>query len=277
MDHVDLQVGSDWRCSLATSRPGADTAGRLGHSRRVIGIALTAGTRGARSTRCACPPRPAVHAAPQRAPAAAPWPARRTGRTPTDFEMRKRGLERGPAGEREILTTRNAGRHPLGCGVQPGEQRPHPAPVLGALELAVLGRDPGGERLHTDRIPLVEAAQNRSAGRRERRQDELQSGLVSQRGRGAIRPVERGEDVVRAPACVPPRSQVVGAHEPSRPTCVGRLPVVAAEPDRQVVQARRGDAPMALERVRQRRSVEIPRLAVHADTIGGRQHVVRSA
>jgi hypothetical protein len=34
---------------------------------------------------------------------------------------------------------------------------------------------------------------------------------------------------------------------------------------------------MALERVRQRRSVEIPRLAVHADTIGGRQHVVRSA
>ena len=66
-----------------------------------------------------------------------------------------------------------------------------------------------------------------------------------------------------------PSAEVVGAHEPPRPIGADRLPVVTAEADRPVVDMLGIDAPMTLERVRQRCSVEIPRLGVHASTLGG--------
>ena len=101
--------------------------------------------------------------------------------------------------------------------MQAAEQRPHPAPFLGALELAELPRRAVGERFHANRIPRVDTAQDRPATGRDRRQNELQSG-VTERGRRAKGPIEHLEDVIGDPAGVGPASEVVGAHEPPQPS-----------------------------------------------------------
>ena len=106
------------------------------------------------------------------------------------------------------------------------------------LEPAVRPRRAVDERLHPERVPRVDPAQHRSVVRRDRRQDELESGGVSERGRRAEGMVEHHEDVVGGTAGLVPGAEVVGAHEPSRPIGADRLPVVAAKADRQVVQTR---------------------------------------
>ena len=105
--------------------------------------------------------------------------------------------------------------------MQTAEQRPRAAPFLGMLELAELPDLTLDERLDADRVPGVETAQDRSAVRRDRRQHELQSGVVAERGGRLEGTIEHREDIIGSPAawCPARRSSALTNHrDPSAPT-----------------------------------------------------------
>ena len=202
-----------------------------------------------------------------RASAATLWPARRTARGPRACRPGQAPARAAASRKREVLATGKTGRDAPRCGVQAAEERPHPAPVLGTLELAVLPRHAVDERFDSDRVGRVETAQDRSAAVADRRHHELQSGVVPERGRRSKRRSSTAKTSSGArPAWCPARrsSAVTNHREPSAPTAsqwwlpkpIGRW-------------SRRG-APMPSDASAHPPALlgRDPRLAVHGRTLG---------
>jgi hypothetical protein len=144
--------------------------------------------------------------------------------------------QRCSRGDREVLASGKAVRDVLGRGVEPAQDASHPAAIVERLVRAVPARLAFDERRHRDGVPVAEAANEASLDVSERSDDEVEPGLVPERARRAVRPVERREGRVGVRAGLKASLEVVGGNESPIATSVVGSPVVAAESDRQVLE-----------------------------------------
>jgi hypothetical protein len=146
--------------------------------------------------------------------------------------------------------------------VKPRQDVDEGKPVgLGHLITEVPGHDID-VREDGDGVPLAKRGECLPPGGAYRRDGELHPRLA-QRDDG----LHRGLQVrvpVRRSGAAPAAGQFGDGDEPVAASCVGELPVVIAEPDRQVTQPAGGKTPLLAQDVRQFRLIEMLRPLLHA-------------
>jgi hypothetical protein len=113
-----------------------------------------------------------------------------------------------------------------------------------------------------DGIPSTKRGERLPPGGGYRRDGELQTRLA-QRDDGLHRGLQVGIPVRRAGAA-PAACQFGDGDEPVAARCVGELPVVIAEPNRQVAQPAGGKTPLLVQGVRQFPLIDMVRPLLHA-------------
>ena len=125
-----------------------------------------------------------------------------------------------------------------------------------------VGRLRGEEREQRHRV-VVEPMREPSCPTGEGTDDELEPGRVPERGCGAAGALEDGEGGLRLVA-VPRARQAVGRDETPCTRGVGVFPVMAAEPEWEVLERRRAKRPLALEQAGETGAIEVGRFSAHA-------------
>lgn len=171
--------------------------------------------------------------------------ARRLGEgstSPLDIKLFESTLEFSPLGQSGadgLSARRHRGIYVVQAGEHPDESRS----LIRFERRPETRRCAFNERIHGDRVTRVDPADGFSPGGRQRRDDELEAGVMTERVSGVERTAQTFERGVAIGTEIALLVEIVGGDEIALSRTIDREPVVAAATDGKVLKVRHLKAP----------------------------------